>query len=381
MLRPALGVTLLAAIACADAAMLRVTHPYGEVIDRGVASAEFQASYPDRIDCTIAPAVAIAERTVTITVRRLDRNAPYGTCPSEVMVPIGELARGAWRVELRVLDTFGAGVVETAYVETRIHAPDSTCGRYPMSRAVVEVRHRTLDGQRLRDRIASDPVFAARVGSPFDVMLILALDPTVAMLRYDWLDNPHDKRALLERTGEFDRLHAYDGGVCLATPPPDLFASMIEYRHAVLDHYFYTANPSEITGLDDGTGARGWTRTGRSFRVLREPGCPYVRHEQAAYRFFGKPGVGPSSHVFTVDREECRIVADSGAWLYESVPFWATPPDSTGGCGRPGEIPLYRVWKSFGDSNHRFTTERAVVEEMTGKGWVDEGIAMCVRAS
>jgi len=381
MLRPALGVTLLAAIACADAAMLRVTHPYGEVIDRGVASAEFQASYPDRIDCTIAPAVAIAERTVTITVRRLDRNAPYGTCPSEVTVPIGELARGAWRVELRVLDTFGAGVVETAYVETRIHAPDSTCGRYPMSRAVVEVRHRTLDGQRLRDRIASDPVFAARVGSPFDVMLILALDPTVAMLRYDWLDNPHDKGALLERTGEFERLYAYDGGVCLATPPPDLFASMIEYRHAVLDHYFYTANPSEIAGLDDNTGARGWTRTGRSFRVLQSPGCPYVRHEQAAFRFFGKPGVGPSSHVFTVDREECRIVADSGAWLYESVPFWATPPDSTGGCGRPGEIPLYRVWKSFGDSNHRFTTERAVVEEMAGKGWFDEGIAMCVRAS
>jgi hypothetical protein len=381
MLRIAFGVTLLAAIACADAATLRVTHPYGEVIDRGVASAEIQASYPDRIDCTIAPAVAIAGNTVTITARRLDPGAPPGTCPAEVAVPIGQLARGAWRVQLRVIDTFGIGLVESAIVEVRVHAPDSTCNRYPAGRAVVEVRHRTLDGQRLRDRIASDPVFAARVGSPFDVMLILALDPAVAMLRYDWLDNPHDKRALLERTGEFDRLYAYDGGACFATPPPDLFGSMIEYHHAGLDHYFYTANPSEIAGLDDGTGARGWARTGRSFRVLREPGCPYVRHEQAAYRFFGKPGVGPSSHVFTVDREECRIVADSGAWLYESVAFWATPPDSRGGCGQPGEIPLYRVWKSFGDSNHRFTTERAVVEEMKAKGWVDEGIAMCVRAS
>jgi hypothetical protein len=381
MSRIALGVTLLAAIACADAATLRLSHPYGELIDRGVVTAAIQASSPDRVDCGIASAVAIAERTVTITVRRLDRNAPYGTCPSEVMVPIGELARGAWRVELRVLDTFGAGLVEGAFVEVRVHAPESTCGRYPMSRAVVEVRHRVLDGLGLRDRIARDAVFAARIGNPFDVMLLLALDPTVAMLRYDWLDNPHDKRALLERTGEFDRLYAYDGGACLATPPPDLFGSMIEYHHADLDHYFYTANPSEIAGLDDGTGARGWTRTGRSFRVLRSPGCPYVRHEQAAYRFFGKPGVGPSSHVFTVDREECRIVADSGAWLYESVAFWATPPDSSGGCSHPGEIPLYRVWKSFGDSNHRFTTERAVVEEMKAKGWVDEGIAMCVRAS
>ena len=47
----------------------------------------------------------------------------------------------------------------------------------------------------------------------------------------------------------------------------------------------------------------------------------------------------------------------------------------------PGEIPLYRVWKPIGESNHRFTTERAVVKEMQAKGWVDEGIAMCVRRS
>jgi|MudIll2142460700_1097286.scaffolds.fasta_scaffold217827_2 hypothetical protein len=46
-----------------------------------------------------------------------------------------------------------------------------------------------------------------------------------------------------------------------------------------------------------------------------------------------------------------------------------------------GEIPLYRVWKPFGDSNHRFTSERAAVEEMTATGWVDEGIATCVRRS
>jgi len=381
MLRYALGVSLLAVIALADAATLRLTHPYGELIDRGVVAAAVQSSSPDRVDCGIAPAVAIDERTVTITVRRLDRNAPYGTCPSEVMVPIGELARGAWRVELRVLDTFGAGVVETAYVETRIHAPDTTCRRFPQSRAAVDVRHRTLDGARLQHQVAADPSFAARLGHPFDVLVFAYTDPEGAILRYDWLDNPHDKRALLERTGEFDRLNAYDGGFCFTTPPPDVFADAIEYRHAGLDQYFYTANAAEIAGLDAGTGARGWARTGKSFRVLLEAGCPSAVREQSAYRFFGKPGVGPSSHVFTVDREECRIVADSGAWLYESVAFWATPPDSRGGCSQPGEIPLYRVWKSFGDSNHRFTTERAVVEEMKAKGWVDEGTAMCVRAS
>ncbi len=229
--------------------------------------------------------------------------------------------------------------------------------------------------------MATDPAFAARLGHPFDVWVLPYTDPAGAMLRYDWLDNPHDQRALLERTGEFDQLYAYGGIFCFSPPPLDTFASMIEYHHAGLDHYFYTANAAEVAGLDDGSGARGWARTGKSFRVLGSIGCLQGRPEQNAYRFFGKPGVGPSSHVFTVDREECRIVADSGAWLYESAPFWATPPDSAGNCSRPGEIPLHRVWKSFGDSNHRFTTERAVVEEMTAKGWVDEGVAMCVRRS
>jgi hypothetical protein len=41
-------------------------------------------------------------------------------------------------------------------------------------------------------------------------------------------------------------------------------------------------------------------------------------------------------------------------------------------------VPLYRVWRPFGDSNHRFTTDRAVVATMVAQGWVDEGPAMCV---
>jgi hypothetical protein len=41
-------------------------------------------------------------------------------------------------------------------------------------------------------------------------------------------------------------------------------------------------------------------------------------------------------------------------------------------------MPLYRTWRPYGESNHRFTTDRAVVAEMTAQGWVDEGVAMCV---
>jgi hypothetical protein len=50
-------------------------------------------------------------------------------------------------------------------------------------------------------------------------------------------------------------------------------------------------------------------------------------------------------------------------------------------CPALGEISLYRVWKPIGDANHRFTTERAVAEELMAKGWVDEGAAMRARVS
>ncbi|MDQ6620379.1 MAG: hypothetical protein M3Z31_11925 [Pseudomonadota bacterium] len=158
-----------------------------------------------------------------------------------------------------------------------------------------------------------------------------------------------------------------------------MIGQLIEFYHQGLDHYFYSADAREITGLDAGTGAKGWARTGNAFTVLLAPGCPPGAHEQNAYRFYGRPSVGPDTHVFTVDREECRIVDQKGLWLYENAPFWATPPNSHGACAWAGEIPLYRIWRPFGVSNHRFTTDSAIVDEMKAKGWIDEGVAMCVR--
>ena len=79
-----------------------------------------------------------------------------------------------------------------------------------------------------------------------------------------------------------------------------------------------------------------------------------------SYRFNGIPGKGPNSHFFTRDRAECYVVDKSAQWLLEGVPFYAAVPNADGTC-RAGRVPLYRVWRPFGDSNHRFTTERAVV--------------------
>ena len=368
-------IAVLAALSfAAHAATLTLGNPYGELVDHNDTLAYYEASHPDRVDCSV-PAIVTrsdAAHAITITVRRVSPGAQAPQCIAPNRASLGVLAAGWWTVTLRIVDGAGATLVEQGSSDWLVSPPDTLCGRDPGLRGGVLVQHATLDGSGLARRASSDPAFAARLGYPLDMQD----NGTYTLLLYDALENPHDRAAALAATGEFRSAHA-NSYVCLATPAADRFADAVEYVHASLGHYFYTVDGAEIAGLDNGTGARGWVRTGKSFRVLVEPGCPVDRRDQVAYRFLGKPGVGPGSHVFTVDRRECRVVGDSGAWLFESAPFRASPIDRHGGC-LAGGVPLYRIWKPFGDSNHRFTTERAIVDEMVGRGWLDEGPAMCV---
>ena len=358
----------------ADAAALRLTNAYGELIDRGATTAHYEAGYPNEIDCRFVPVVAKGPgNAIRVDVRlRVAGSGPICTLPNQVAV--GELSAGWWTVTVRFLDPDGLVVVEQVSSDWLVSPAGTLCGLHPELRGSVIATHRTLKASQLASRVATDPAFAALLRNPIEVRPGLFDD--WATLVYQWIDNEHDMAAALRATDEFVSVSP-NGLACFAAAPPDRHGSVIEFYNASLGHYFYTVDPAEIAALDAGTGARGWTRTGKSFRVLVQPGCPTGRRDQRTYRFFGKPGVGPSSHVFTVDRRECRVVADSGAWLYENSPFWASPVDSRGGC-LAGGVPLYRAWKPFGESNHRFTTDRDVIAAMVAIGWVDEGIAMCV---
>jgi hypothetical protein len=361
----------------ANPARLTLIHPYGELIDRGPTTAYLEATFPSEIDCRFAPVVTKGAGNVFgIDVRlRGDPPAPGSRCMVQSQASLGELAAGWWTVTLRVLDESGSRVVEEVTSDWQVAPPDSLCNRHAsLGRATLEVEHATLSGAQLAQRVATDPAYAATIGNPLEVRPYAF--SSGARLQYEWLDNEVDLAALVTATGEFRRVQV-PSPVCPSPPPTDRYGDVVEYVHVATGHYFYAVAADEIAGLDSGTGAKGWTRTGKSFRVLVAPGCVESRHDQGAYRFFGKPGVGPSSHVFTVDRRECRVVADSGAWLYESSPFWASPVNSRGGCVTGG-VPLYRAWKPFGESNHRFTTDRGVIAEMVAKGWVDEGVRMCV---
>lgn len=375
VIRTLLGILAYVALACAaNAATVRLSHPYGELIDRGPVTVYFDASYPNQIDCTIPPAVARRDRVISITVRRVAPGAPLPQCLLPNQASLGELSAGWWSVLLRVLDSFGSELIEVHANSFRVGRPNTTCGAHPLLRGSVIVEHATLLPSQLADRIARDPAFAARFLDPSEVQP----STSFATLFYRPLDNSNDIREALLATGEFRSVSA-NGFVCLATPPPDALGEVVEYVHAGHDHYFYTVDPLEIAGLDSGGGAKGWTRTGKSFRVLVNPGCPIDRRESIAYRFFGKPGVGPGSHFFTIDREECRNVDRSGAWLYEGSPFWATPPGPTGACIHADEITLWRFWRPFGESSHRFAVDAETISELGAKGWMLEGGTMCVK--
>jgi hypothetical protein len=147
----------------------------------------------------------------------------------------------------------------------------------------------------------------------------------------------------------------------------------VEFHNAARDHYFLTYAPHEIADLDGGVHA-GWARTGKTLQVF-EPnksggvGAPTCR-------FYGLPSAGLDSHFYTSLAPECAAIPGKfdGAWVLESANvFEVRPPDQAKGACGGSFVPVYRLWNRRPDSNHRYTTEIAVVRAMQAQGYVLEG--------
>jgi alpha-tubulin suppressor-like RCC1 family protein len=164
--------------------------------------------------------------------------------------------------------------------------------------------------------------------------------------------------------------------VGLSNPASGL-TTVVEFYAAALDHYFITWLPNEIAALDAGSEISGWVRTGYSFTAYKsaQPGTSPV------CRFYIPPGLG-DSHFFGRGTEECtatrqkypRFVLEAPAFMQMYLPTAGECPADT--------TPVYRVYSNRADTNHRYTTDRAVREQMIAKGWLAEGdgpdtVAMC----
>ena len=160
------------------------------------------------------------------------------------------------------------------------------------------------------------------------------------------------------------------GALAAATPLP----VVVEYFNPQLDHYFITADAGEQAFVDSGA-VGTWLRTGNAFRS----GGP-----TQVCRFHGAPEHGPNSHFYTAGQGECDSLKAAydptrPSWRFESLDFSATRLAASA-CGT-GTVPVYRAYNNGSargiESNHRLTTNRTAIEQVVGRGWVDEGIAMC----
>jgi len=152
---------------------------------------------------------------------------------------------------------------------------------------------------------------------------------------------------------------------------------MIEYFNVTLDHYFITWAADEIANLDAGTTSPPWTRTGKSFKAF----AAAQSGTSPVCRFYIPPALG-NSHFFGRGATECDATRVAHPdFVLEDPDFMQLFVPNGGECPA-GAKPLYRVFNNRAATNHRYTSERTVRDEMVGKGWIAEGdgadvVTMC----
>jgi uncharacterized protein DUF5648 len=166
-------------------------------------------------------------------------------------------------------------------------------------------------------------------------------------------------------------------GACFATLPGNPPVTLTEYHNRILDHYFLSNSASENQAIDSGAAGPGWERTGETFRTISMDSC---RGVLPVFRFYGS---GFNSHFFTADSEECGAVHNSDPdWIFEGNAFGAMMPVD-GACPTRAAT-VYRLYNNraqFMDSNHRYVVRPELYAQMMSRGWIGEGVAMCLPQS
>ena len=155
--------------------------------------------------------------------------------------------------------------------------------------------------------------------------------------------------------------------------PPS--GNTVEYHHAGIDHYFMTADPDEIAGIDAGAYGGVWKRTGQTFMTHQQPAVGTV----PVCRFYSTAYGSKAAHFYTADAAECAWVKLNPNWQFEKIAFHIPIPDASGACPA-GTQPVHRMFNrgQTGAPNHRFTTDPAIRDQfVNARGFAPEGVAMC----
>lgn len=163
----------------------------------------------------------------------------------------------------------------------------------------------------------------------------------------------------------------------LVTPGATTPATVVEFYNAALDHYFITRLDDEIAKLDAGTVIKGWTRTGETLKTY----ATAQAGTSPVCRYYIPPALG-DSHFYGRGTDECAATAQKHpAFVLEDPAFMHMFLPTAGTCP-PGSTEVYRVFNNRSDASHRYTTDKAVRDQMVAKGWLAEGdgpdmVVMC----
>jgi hypothetical protein len=183
------------------------------------------------------------------------------------------------------------------------------------------------------------------------------------------------------KTGGASALY-FSRDVAIGTASP-----VVEYYAAPTQHYFITAGPSDISGLDPGT--LTWKRSSQGFKAWLNP-ADAPAGAVPVCRFYA---AGPNSHFYTGSVADCEGLkaleaqqrAEASAkgapflgWAYEQIAFYALVPVN-GQC--PGDtVPVYRAFNATvaqHGANHRFMSDARMRYAQLAAGWADEGVQFC----
>jgi len=237
--------------------------------------------------------------------------------------------------------------------------------------------------------VAANNAYATEIGTSAAtphvsgvVSMMLARDPTLTAGRVlsilQGTARPFGAGAICN-SGNLCGTGILDAGLAMASTipggavPPAGAAVVVEYYRDDLDHYYYTADPTEIYFIDNNPVAKN-KRTGFFFFAWVNPSfAPFGA--QPVCKFYGSKDLFIDSYYYTASPSECSFVIARwpGTWaLVNSAVFWVVPADAAGAC-TGGLVPVFRFSNNRRDFNQRFTFDLSVKRAMLNRAWVPDG--------
>lgn len=161
----------------------------------------------------------------------------------------------------------------------------------------------------------------------------------------------------------------------LRVPGADGSILVVEYTRTISNQYVLISDVAERASLERGEHGGDWFRTGVAFTAWQSSGV-FPAATVPVCRLFGRPGAGPTEHVFTADAVECAALKSNPLWIDEGAPFRAYPALSCPS-GTTAVIRFFRPGVSVFDVRHRYAVDAITTATVLQNGWTLEGPIFC----